>query len=165
MAECVECNREVGGWLDAVEFEEGFILCAPCGKKQKVVDKHVQLNRITPPIPEVTLTTETYLGDLVVRRLGVIASECVLGVNVLRDLKSAITNITGGRSEGLQTSLKEAKAIVFDELKIEADKLGANAVIGIDLDYQELHGNGGDMLMLVASGTAVVLDESSEMHS
>ena len=128
--------------------------------KEKVVSKHVQLNATPVSIPDVTLTTETYLGDLVVQRLGVIASECVLGVNVFKDLKSAITNITGGRSKGLQDSLKEAKAIVFDELKIEAHSLGANAVIGIDLDYQELHGNGGDMLMLVASGTAVVLSEN-----
>ena len=111
------------------------------------------------PQIDITLTTETYLGDLVIRRLDVIACECVLGVNVLRDFKSAFTNIIGGRSEGLQNSLKEAKQTVFDELKIEAHKLGANAVIGIDLDYQELNGKGGDMLMLVASGTAVILDE------
>ncbi|MDA8552974.1 YbjQ family protein [Alphaproteobacteria bacterium] len=160
MAECAECNRVVGDWLEAVEFIEGFTLCAPCGKRKKVVEKHRQFHSITIPIPEVTLTTETFLGDAVIRRLGVIASECVLGVNVFRDLKSAITNITGGRSKGLQESLKEAKAIVFDELKIEAHKLGANAVIGIDLDYQELNGKGGDMLMLVASGTAVILNES-----
>ena len=82
----------------------------------------------------------------------------MLGVNVLRDFKSAFTNIIGGRSAGLQNSLKEAKEIVFKELKIEAHNLGANAVIGIDLDYQELNGKGGDMLMLVASGTAVILN-------
>ena len=159
MAECAECNRVVGDWLEAVEFIEGFTLCAPCGKRKKVVEKHRQLHSITIPTPEVTLTTETYLGDLVVDRLGVIASECVLGVNVFRDFKSAITNITGGRSQGLQNSLKEAKEIVFRELKLEAHNLGANAVIGIDLDYQELNGKGGDMLMLVASGTAVILND------
>ena len=162
MARCAECNMDVGGWIpqaDAVEFPEGFTLCWHCSKDQAVIDKHGGYQTEGRPQIDITLTTETYLGDLVIKRLGVIASECVLGVNVLRDFRSAFTNVIGGRSAGLQNSLKEAKAIVFDELKIEADKLGANAVIGIDLDYQELNGKGGDMLMLVASGTAVILDE------
>lgn len=171
MAKCAECNKELGMWLTPVEFEEGFTLCFPCSTKPYVLEKHKPQSSSAKgapvanetlsidPIPDVTLTTETYLGDMVTQRLGVIASECVLGVNVLRDFKSAFTNIIGGRSAGLQHSLKEAKEIVFKELKIEAHNLGANAVIGIDLDYQELNGKGGDMLMLVASGTAVTLEQ------
>ena len=175
MAECAECKKEFGFWVTPVEFEEGFTLCFECSTPLHIVEKHRSkslgytdkpvANAIatSDPIPDVTLTTETYLGDLVTKRFGVIASECVLGVNVLRDFKSAFTNIIGGRSAGLQNSLKEAKEIVFKELKIEAHNLGANAVIGIDLDYQELNGKGGDMLMLVASGTAVILNQGQEV--
>lgn len=159
MGICADCGSKLGGFNKVgKEFPEGFVLCHKCSSDQEIVSRHAELNSARTS-PAITLTTETFLGDLVTERLGVIAAECVLGVNVLRDLKSAFTNITGGRSVGLQNSLKEAKDIVFQELKIEAHKLGANAVIGIDLDYQELNGKGGDMLMLVASGTAVILHE------
>ena len=93
------------------------------------------------------------------KRLAVIAGECVLGVDVFRDFQSVFTNIVGGSAAGLKNRLKEAKKNVFRALKREEDNLGANAVIGIDLDDQELNGQDGDMLMLVASGTAVILDK------
>ena len=77
MARCAECDMDVGGWIpqaDAVEFPEGFTLCWHCSKDQAVIDKHGGYQTEGRPQIDVTLTTETYLGDLVIKRLGVIAS-------------------------------------------------------------------------------------------
>ena len=106
MARCAECNMDVGGWIpqvEAVEFPKGFTLCFACSKDPAVIDKHRGYKTEERPQINITLTTETYLGDLVIKRLEIIASEYVLGVNVLRDFKSAFTNIIGGRSAGLKT--------------------------------------------------------------
>ena len=87
----------------------------------------------------------------------VITAECVFGMNIFRDLFAGIRDIFGGRSEASQKVLRDARQTCLHELKLEAKKLGADAIIGIDLDYQEFSGKGKGMLFLVASGTAVKL--------
>ena len=104
------------------------------------------------------LTTETTLSDYdVVRRIEVITSECAFGMNVFRDFFAGIRDVVGGRSTATQKVLKDARRTCLHELRREALELGADAVIGVDLDYSEFSGGGKSMLFLVASGTAVVL--------
>ena len=101
-------------------------------------------------------TTDSVEGQPIVKHLGVVTGEAILGANVFRDFFASITDIVGGRSGTYETKLREAKDIALREMAQEAMARGANAVVGIDLDYETLgHGNG--MLMVSASGTAVKL--------
>lgn len=91
----------------------------------------------------------------------IITAECVFGMNIFRDVFAAIRDIVGGRSGAVQQILRDARRTVMSELRREAFMVGADAVIAIDLDYQELSGgHKGGMLMIVASGTAVKLNNS-----
>jgi|TARA_B100001245_G_scaffold187452_1_gene145560 uncharacterized protein YbjQ (UPF0145 family) len=89
--------------------------------------------------------------------MDIITAECVFGMNIFRDLFAGIRDIFGGRSVASQKILRDSRQTCLRELKIEAYELGADAVIGVDLDYQEFSGKGKGMLFLVASGTAVKL--------
>lgn len=107
----------------------------------------------------VVTTTPSVEGCRVVRVVDVISAECVFGMNVFRDFFAALTDIFGGRSGASQKVLRDARKTCIHELKAEAHSLGANAVIGVSLDYSELSGQGKSMLFLVATGTAVILAE------
>ena len=89
--------------------------------------------------------------------LGIVSAECVLGINVFRDLLGGIRDIVGGRSGTHQKALREARESCLRELAEQATELGADAVVGVDLDYSEISGGGKGMVFLVASGTAVRL--------
>ncbi|MDB9861839.1 heavy metal-binding domain-containing protein [Litorivicinus sp.] len=89
--------------------------------------------------------------------IDVITAECVFGMNLFKDLFSEVRDIFGGRSKTNQNALREAREVCLHELRVEALFVGANAVVGIDLDYSEISGGGKSMLFLVASGTAVKL--------
>lgn len=109
-------------------------------------------------IDGVILTTETYAPDLqIVERLGVVTAECAFGMNLFKDIFAVGRDIFGGRAASIQNALKDARNTALDELRLEAAKLGANAVIAVDLDYSEISGGGKSMLFLVATGTAVKL--------
>ena len=84
------------------------------------------------------------------------AGEVIVGANIFKDLFAGIRDIVGGRSGSYESTLRDARATALEELKMEAKALGADAVIGVDLDYETL-GQGGTMLMVTASGTAVKL--------
>ncbi|MBD2304130.1 heavy metal-binding domain-containing protein [Chroococcidiopsis sp. FACHB-1243] len=104
------------------------------------------------------LTTASLVGDQrVVQHLGIVSGEAILGANIFRDFFAGIRDIVGGRSAGYERSLREAKDTAMREMIQQATALGANAVIGIDIDYETIGvGNGGSMLMVAVSGTAVV---------
>ncbi len=108
------------------------------------------------------MTTTTQLEGRPVRRyLGVVTGEAILGANLFRDFFAGIRDIVGGRSGSYEKVLRDAKETAMREMADEARRLGANAVIGIDLDYETVQvGNGGGMLMVSASGTAVVIDNA-----
>jgi uncharacterized protein YbjQ (UPF0145 family) len=101
-------------------------------------------------------TTNSIEGRPVRDYKGVVTGEAILGANVFRDLFAGIRDIVGGRSGSYEASLREARQIALDEMAEEAAKLGADAVIGVDLDY-EVIGEKGSMMMVSASGTAVRL--------
>lgn len=98
------------------------------------------------------VTTTSHLQDKKVEYLGIVSGEAIMGTNVVRDLFASITDIIGGRSSTYEKGLREGKEIALSEMKTEAVTLGANAVIGVDLDYETV---GQGMLMVVATGTAV----------
>ena len=86
------------------------------------------------------------------------AGEAILGANLFKDLFASITDVIGGRSGSYERELRKAKDIALEEMKEEARRLGANAVIAIDLDYETIGSGGGNMLMVSASGTAVIIE-------
>jgi uncharacterized protein YbjQ (UPF0145 family) len=90
---------------------------------------------------------------------GLVMGEAILGTNIFRDFFAGIRDIVGGRSGAYEKALQEAREIAIGEMTEEAQRLGANAVIGIDIDYENISvGTSGSMLMVSASGTAVVVD-------
>lgn len=88
--------------------------------------------------------------------LGVVSGEAIIGANIFRDIFAGISNIIGGRAGGYEKALREARDIALQEMNDEARRLGADAVVGVDLDYESLGPDGG-MLMVTAAGTAVKL--------
>ena len=102
-------------------------------------------------------TTNTVEGKRVVHYYGVVSGETIIGANIFRDFFASIRDIVGGRSSSYEQVLREAKATALKELQDEAAALGANAVIGIDLDYETVGGS-GSMLMVTCSGTAVSME-------
>lgn len=105
------------------------------------------------------VTTNNLEGRTISRYFGLVTGEAILGANIFRDLFAGIRDIVGGRSAAYEKELREAKRIAIEEMSAEAQRLGANAVLGVDLDYETIEvGQGGGMLMVSVSGTAVVVD-------
>ncbi len=100
-------------------------------------------------------TTNTVEGQRIVRYIGLVTGETILGANIFKDFMAGITDIVGGRSSAYERTLQEAKDQAIAEMKQRAQQQGANAIIGIDLDYETV--GKGTMLMVSVSGTAVVL--------
>lgn len=102
-------------------------------------------------------TTNTIEGKRIVEYYGLVSGETIIGANLVKDLFANITDIVGGRSGVYERALREAKDTALNEMTQEAMRKGANAVIGVDLDYETL-GSGGSMLMVTACGTAVRIE-------
>ena len=102
-------------------------------------------------------TTPTIEGRRIREYKGVVTGEAILGANVFRDLLASVRDFVGGRSGAYERVLHDARDAALEELSEQARKLGGNAVVGIDLDY-EVMGSSGSMLMVSVSGTAVVID-------
>lgn len=100
-------------------------------------------------------TTSVVEGRTVTRYLGIVTGEAIIGANIFRDMFATVRDVVGGRSATYEKGLAEAREVAMREMQQRAQELGANAVIGIDLDYEVLGQNNG-MLMVTVSGTAVV---------
>lgn len=105
-------------------------------------------------------TTAEIAGCIVDETLEIVTAECVFGMSVFKDFFAGMSDFFGGRSQATQDTLRRARQTCLNELKVEAAKVGADAVIGVDLDYSEFSGQGKSMLFLVASGTAVKLKKT-----
>lgn len=103
-------------------------------------------------------TTNTLEGKKIVKYLGLVSGETIIGANLFKDLFAGIRDIVGGRSGSYEQVLREGKNTALNEMQQYAASMGANAVIGVDLDYETV-GSGGSMLMVTASGTAVVIED------
>ncbi len=165
MAKCSQCGTSI--WrLDSING-----MCPSCAAEAETrrkallaalpdrkVQEDIALKERSERSKRLILTTETSAHDLVIaERLGVVAAECVFGMHLFKDLFAEMRDLFGGRSEAVQNTLKDARKVALEELRSEAADLGADAVIGVDLDYSEISGGGKSMLFLVASGTAVKL--------
>jgi len=99
-------------------------------------------------------TTPGIEGKKITRYYGIVTGEAIIGANIFRDIFAGIRDIVGGRSSSYEEVLREAKGNALTEMEENARRMGANAVVGIDLDYETI-GTNGSMLMVTASGTAV----------
>jgi uncharacterized protein YbjQ (UPF0145 family) len=99
-------------------------------------------------------TTPTIEGKKISTYYGVVTGETIIGANVFRDFMASIRDFFGGRSGAYEDVLRQAKNTALAEMEREAERMGANAVVGIDLDYETV-GQSGSMLMVTCSGTAV----------
>ena len=104
----------------------------------------------------IVTTTTSVEGRPVQQYLGVVTGEVIVGANIFKDLFAGIRDIVGGRAGSYEKTLRSARNTAFEELEAEAAQLGADAVIGVDIDY-EVIGKEGSMLMVTVSGTAVRL--------
>ena len=99
-------------------------------------------------------TTNSLEGKTINQYLGVVSGEVILGANIFKDLFAGVRDIVGGRSGAYEKSLQDARSAAFTEIKEKAQKLGANAVVGIDIDYETI-GTNSSMLMVSVTGTAI----------
>ena len=155
MTGCKDCGKKIG-FMNTIGGK-----CADCyysaEEEEKVVEK-VALNEQLEAIKAIVLTTETAPNLKITKRIEIVTAECAFGMNIFKDLFAGVRDIVGGRSEAVQKTMRDSRKTVLYELKKEAYEVGANAVVGVDLDYVELS-SAGSMVMLVASGTAVVIEE------
>jgi uncharacterized protein YbjQ (UPF0145 family) len=99
-------------------------------------------------------TTPTIEGKPIQQYIGIVTAETIIGANIFKDIFAGIRDIVGGRSGTYERVIEEARQSALAELQQKAQSMGANAVVGIDLDFETV-GSGGSMLMVVATGTAV----------
>ena len=102
----------------------------------------------------ITTTTPTIESHPIQQYLGIVSSESIIGANILKDVLAVFRDIAGGRSETYEKVVDEARTNAINELVRKAQSLGANAIVGIDLDFETV-GAGSSMLMVLATGTAV----------
>ena len=101
-------------------------------------------------------TTPSIQGKNILSYHGVVTGEAILGANIFKDFFASIRDIVGGRSAAYERELNKARTIAFEEMSQQATDLGANAIVGIDIDYETVGAKGG-MLMVSVSGTAVII--------
>lgn len=154
MSTCIVCDLG----LVASEEEEG--ICFGCKNKQQANVVASTRQAYTDAVNSIMLTTETNPNLNIQKRLEIISAECVFGMNMFRDVFAGVRDVFGGRSKATQKVLRDARRKVLEELRLEAYEAGANAVIAVHLDYSEISGQGKSMLFVVASGTAVVIDNA-----
>lgn len=104
----------------------------------------------------IVTTTPNIDGRKISNYYGIVTGEAIMGANVVRDIFAGITDIIGGRSGAYEEKLQDARQIALKEMEQNAARMGANAVVGVDIDY-EVVGQSGSMLMVSASGTAVTV--------
>ncbi len=105
------------------------------------------------------VTTPSIEGKRILRYAGLVTGEAILGANIFKDIFASIRDIVGGRSAAYEEELGRARHIALQEMMEQARLLGGNAIVAVDLDYETISPGSGSMLMVSASGTAVVIEE------
>jgi uncharacterized protein YbjQ (UPF0145 family) len=169
MADCIDCGKKIG-FLNRGDFGR----CDTCSTsyyhkrldeeapEQERLQRERALNerQRVEAIESILLTTETAPNLNITKRIEIVTAEVAYGMNIFKDLFANVRDIVGGRSEAVQKTMRDARRTALYELKKEAHSVGANAVVGVALDYVELSGS-SNMVMLVASGTAVMIEDKS----
>jgi len=156
------CNKCHGAWLkssvqtNSTEDTKSDPVADPM---QYLKEKQIDFEEKVAIDAMLVTTSHTLQGIEVTKYLGVVSAECAYGMNMFKDMFANVRNLVGGRSTAVQDTMRDSRETVMQELKREAHAKGANAVIAVDIDYTQL-GAGGNMMVLVsASGTAVVIEE------
>ena len=106
----------------------------------------------------VVLTTTANVPNKEIKEVvAIVSAEVAVGMNIFKDMFSAVRDVVGGRAGAVQNTLRDVRGQALDELRQEASRVGADAVVAVDLDYSEFSGGGRSMLFIVANGTAVKL--------
>lgn len=165
MAVCSSCGEnlfrngdELGRCLACANSNKPVTRSSVSSNLDRMKAKREAEQAIDHEIEAVALTTETAPNLPIAKRIEIVTAECAFGMHIFKDLFAGIRDIVGGRSEAVQKTMRDSRRTVLYELKKEAHAVGANAVVGVDLDYVELSA-AGSMVMLVASGTAVVIED------
>jgi len=168
MANCGRCGKELT-FVERIAREcqdclsrdhEAFLAehgNQPVPSDAAAISSSDKQEQVEAAVAAIMITTETAHNLDVVKRLDIITAECVFGMNIFKDIGAGLRDLVGGRNDAFQKTLRDARNTVMLELRHEAWKLGADAVVGVDLDYSEISGGGKSMMFLVASGTAVLL--------
>jgi uncharacterized protein YbjQ (UPF0145 family) len=155
------CNKCHGAWLknsvetnsaentksDLVADPMQYLKVKQIGFKEKVTIDAMLLT-----------TSHTLQGIEVTKYLGVVSAECAYGMNMFKDMFANVRNLVGGRSAAVEDTMRDSRETVLLELKRKAYAKGANAVIAVDLDYTQLGAGGNMMVLVTASGTAVIIE-------
>ena len=156
MAKCKECGKTINSW-EALNGQ-----CEICFHKEDKTIEEAAFDRreLDTTIDAIMLTTShTLQGIEVTKYLGVVSAECAYGMNMFKDMFANVRNLVGGRSTAVQDTMRDSRETVMQELKREAHAKGANAVIAVDIDYTQLGAGGNIMVLVSASGTAVIIEE------
>ena len=169
MANCIVCEKRIGFTNNGSNGR-----CTECtirqGTNNQLIDKlslrhdvellakDAEFHAKEAKIEAVMLTTENSTSLHITKRIEIVTAEVAYNMNIFKDLFAGVRDIVGGRSDAVQKTMRDARKTALHELKREAHSVGANAVVGVDLDYVELS-SGSNMVMLVASGSAVIIEE------
>ena len=163
MAECKECGKRNWNPFEdicsdcLIEFKVSKIKADRAAERELAQQETDMAQQELDAI--LVATAHTLQGIEVTKYLGVISAECAYGMNMFKDMFANVRNLVGGRSAAVEDTMRDSRETVMQELKREAHAKGANAVIAVDLDYTQL-GAGGNMMVLVsASGTAVIIED------
>lgn len=165
MKNCYHCDASIKQKSDEVELEDGAVLHQRCVSQYKAAQQRGEREKYSStgeggggsPEEVVVTTLQSVANREIDYEIDVISSEAAYGMNIFRDITSGIRDIVGGRSGGTQKVLKGCRDTAMMELRQQAKNIGADAVVGIDLDFSEFSGGGKSMLFVVATGTAVKL--------
>jgi uncharacterized protein YbjQ (UPF0145 family) len=153
MAVCKYCGAKVS-WL-YVECNDCAVARASAGGAAEREERELAQQELD----EILVTTaHTLQGIEVTKYLGFVSTECAYGMNMFKDMFANVRNLVGGRSTAVEDTMRDSREAVLLELKREAYAKGANAVIAVDLDYTQLGAGGNMMVLVTASGTAVVIE-------
>lgn len=155
---CWNCGSDVSGAVaeNSSDFKEAK---ADIQESDLAVDTSFTADEIAAVKVATTPSLEDYK---IIRTVDVIATECVFGMNMYKDLVVGLSDLVGGRSKTMQKALRDARLNCLSELKLEALRSGANAVVGVTFNHNEFTGKGSSMIFVVATGTAVVVQRKSE---
>ena len=157
MARCEKCGSKFSFFANSSLVGE-LQVCEKCAQEMRTDAATAKRIEYAAAINAVILTTETAPYLNITKRIEIVTAEVAYGMHIFKDLFADVRDIVGGRSKAVQNTMRDARRTALYELKKEAYEVGANAVVGVDLDYVELSSM-KSMVMLVASGTAVVIEE------
>ena len=169
---CKECNRKLNPVCNKCEktFTQDQLIngyCKDCTlilENERALESESKLRKTRlddfntlsdQEVKNIILTTESHTSFDIIERIDIVTAECVYGINVFQDFFTNVRDVIGGRSETTQKLLRQARKEVLNELRKEAYLVNANAVVAVNLNYNEFSGGGKSMLFIVASGTAV----------